>query len=38
MAKIYARKIRSGEMELGQVPNRWRADVEELLDDNFGDF
>lgn len=34
MAKIYARKIRSGEMELGQVPNRWRADVEELLEEN----
>lgn len=32
MAKIYARKIRAGEMEIGQVPNKWRADVEELLE------
>lgn len=35
MAKIYARKIRAGEMELGQIPMRWRADVEELLEEFF---
>ena len=31
MAKIYARKIRVGEMTLEQVPDRWRKQVEELL-------
>lgn len=31
MAKIYARKIRTGEMMLEQVPARWRAEVEKLL-------
>lgn len=31
MAKIYARKIRAGEMTLEQVPERWRKQVEETL-------
>lgn len=31
MAKIYLRKIRSGGMELSQVPERWRAEVAALL-------
>lgn len=32
MAKIYYRKIRAGEMTIDQVPERWRAAVQELLD------
>ena len=31
MAKIYARKIKNGEMKLEEVPKRWRKKVEELL-------
>lgn len=31
MAKIYARKIRNGEMTLDDVPARWKAEVERLL-------
>lgn len=31
MAKIYARKIRAGEMTIDQVPARWRDEVEKLL-------
>ena len=32
MAKIYYRKIKSGDMSIDQVPERWRADVRELLE------
>lgn len=32
MAKIYLRKILGGTMELAQVPARWRAEVQELLE------
>lgn len=32
MAKIYYRKIKAGEMTIDQVPERWRAAVQELLD------
>lgn len=32
MAKIYYRKIRAGEMTIEQVPERWRAAAQELLD------
>jgi hypothetical protein len=32
MAKIYYRKIKSGDMSIDQVPKRWRADVRELLE------
>ena len=31
MAKIYARKILAGEMDISQVPSRWRAEVERIL-------
>lgn len=31
MAKIYAARIRAGKMELRDVPERWRAEVEALL-------
>ena len=32
MAKIYARKIRSGEMTIEDVPARWRDQVRKLLE------
>lgn len=32
MAKIYYRKIKSGEMSIDQVPPHWRDAVQELLD------
>lgn len=32
MAKIYARKIKAGEMTLAEVPVRWRAAVAALLE------
>lgn len=32
MAKIYYRRIVAGEMTINDVPNRWRGDVEALLD------
>ena len=32
MAKIYARKIRAGEMTLDDVPLRWREAVRALLE------
>ncbi len=32
MAKIYYRKIKAGEMTIEQVPERWRAAVQALLD------
>ena len=32
MAKIYARKIRSGEMAIEDVPARWRGQVRKLLE------
>lgn len=31
MVKIYVRKIRNGEMELSDVPLRWREAVREAL-------
>lgn len=31
MAKIYARRIREGKMAIGDVPERWRTEVEALL-------
>lgn len=27
MTNIYVRKVRSGELTINQVPNRWRDDV-----------
>ena len=32
MAKIYYRKIKNEEMDIDQVPKRWRAEVLELLE------
>lgn len=31
MAKIYARQIRAGKMDISMVPQRWKDEVEELL-------
>ena len=33
MAKIYYRKIMSGEMTIDDVPARWRDEVQALLDE-----
>lgn len=32
MAKIYYRMIKSGRMTIDEVPIRWRASVQEMLD------
>ena len=37
MVKIYVRKIRGGEMTVGDVPLRWRAEVEEILEEEGGE-
>lgn len=31
MAKIYYKKIKAGQMTIDEVPERWRAEVEEML-------
>ena len=31
IAKIYARKIKNGEMSLEEVPEKWREEVKRLL-------
>ena len=36
MAKIYVRRILAGEMTIEQVPARWRAEVERLLQEANG--
>ena len=33
MVKIYVRKIRSGEMTIEDVPERWRSKVEKALEE-----
>lgn len=33
MAKIYLRMIQAGKMELADVPERWRQEVTELLEE-----
>jgi hypothetical protein len=33
MAKIYYRRIVAGEMTLEEVPERWREEVQKLLDE-----
>ena len=33
MAKIYYRKIKSGDMKIEQVPERWREEVLALLEE-----
>ena len=32
MAKVYYRKIKAGELNIEDVPMRWRAQVQALLD------
>lgn len=32
MVKIYVRKIQAGQMTIDQVPERWRAAVQEALE------
>lgn len=32
MAKIYYRKIKRGEITIDDVPERWRAQVQALID------
>lgn len=32
MAKIYVRKILAGQMTIDDVPERWREEVERLLE------
>lgn len=32
MAKVYYRKIKAGELTIKDVPMRWRAQVQALLD------
>lgn len=32
MAKIYYRMIKTGRMIIGEVPTRWRAAVQAMLD------
>ena len=34
MAKIYYRKIKDGQMTIDEVPRRWRAEVEAMLEDD----
>ena len=34
MAKIYYRRIKAGEMTIDDVPQRWKAAVQELLDED----
>lgn len=34
MAKIYARKIINGEMTIDEVPERWREEVQALLNES----
>lgn len=33
MAKIYYKRILAGKMTLEEVPERWRAEVEEMLNE-----
>lgn len=34
MAKVYYRKIKSGLMTIDEVPLRWRAQVQAMLDED----
>lgn len=33
MVKIYLRKVREGQMTIEEVPLKWRAEVQRLLDE-----
>lgn len=37
MAKVYYRKIKAGQMTIDDVPQRWKAAVQELLDEDESD-
>lgn len=34
MAKIYFRRIKAGEMTIDDVPERWRSEVQRLIDED----
>lgn len=34
MAKVYARMVRNGKMTLERVPEKWRGQVEKLLEED----
>ena len=34
MAKVYARMIKNGKMTLESVPEKWRGQVEKLLEED----
>ncbi len=34
MAKIYYKRIKAGIMTIEEVPERWRAEVQRMLDDD----
>lgn len=34
MAKIYYKRIKAGIMTIDDVPDRWRAEVQKMLDDD----
>ncbi len=34
MAKVYARMVKNGKMMLGNVPEKWRGQVEKLLEED----
>ena len=34
MAKIYYRRIKEGRMAIDEVPERWREEVEKLLEED----
>ena len=36
MAKIYYRKIKAGEITIDDVPAKWKAEVQKLLDEDNG--
>ena len=36
MAKLYAKRIKQGKMTIDEVPERWREEVEKLLEEDEG--
>lgn len=34
MAKVYARMVKNGKMTLERVPEKWRGQVEKLLEED----
>ena len=37
MAKIYYKRIKAGVMTIDEVPERWRAEVQAMLDEDDGE-